>query len=144
MWRLSVATRPIWLVCSRQAIPTRMDQMNARPGSRGGIVLKNVMVPVMAKTDKDVVMIRARVQSASPERTQYKPYSTTLTFDDDAPVYVEIPVPAEHVTVGKGGVHVLTLEGWTIFLDVYASAVEKMNEKWTLSKQNPAKTYRPY
>ena len=96
----------------------------------------------MAKTD--VVMIRARVESASPERTQYKLYSTTLMFDGEQAVFIEIPVPAEHVRrEGDGGL-TLSLEGWTIFLDVYASAVEKMNERWTLSKQNPTKNHHPY
>ena len=90
-----------------------------------------------------VVMIRAKVESSSPERIQYKPYGSTLTFDNPA-VYVDIPVPAEHVRKEKDGSLTLSLEGWTIFLDVYASAIEKMNEKWTLSKQNPHKNYRPY
>jgi len=94
-------------------------------------------------TSASVVMIRAKVESASPERTQYKPYSTTLTFEDT--LFVAIPVPAEHVIEKtKGGQIVLSLEGWTIFLDVYASAVEKLNERWTLSKQNPTKNYHPY
>jgi len=80
-------------------------------------------------------MIRARVESASPERTQYKPYSTTLMFDEPE-VYIEIPVPAEHVTKEKDKL-ILTLAGWTIFLDVYASEVEKMHAQWTRSFQTP-------
>lgn len=98
----------------------------------------------MAKErEVDVVMIRAKVESSSPERTQFKPYGTVLTFDGPG-VYIDIPVPAEHVRKEKDGSLTLSLEGWTIFLDVYASAVEKMNERWTQSKLNPTKNYHPY
>ena len=93
----------------------------------------------MAKSD--VVMIRAKVESATPDRTQWKPYSTTLVFDSPA-VYVEIPVPAEHVRKEKEGL-ILSLEGWTIFLDGYATAVEKMNQRWQQSFQKPGQ-HRPY
>jgi hypothetical protein len=96
----------------------------------------------MAK-ERDVVMIRAKVESASPERTQYKPYSTTLTFNE---VWIEIPVPAEHVRKepGQGTTKfILTLEGWTIFLDIYASEVEKMHNKYLKSFQSPGQ-HRPY
>lgn len=89
---------------------------------------------------KDAVMIRAKLTSATPDRTQYKPYAPTLEFEN---VYVDIPIPAEH-TVEKGGVIVLTVDGMAIALDVVATAIEKMNERWTLSKQNPTKNYRPY
>ncbi len=86
---------------------------------------------------KDIIMIRARVESASPERTQYKPYSTTLVFDAPA-VYVDIPVPAEHVIERKGERVVLSLTGWTILLDTYATEVEKMNQRWQQSFNKPA------
>jgi len=91
-----------------------------------------------------VVMIRAKVESATPDRTQWKPYAATLTFDDT--LFIEIPIPVEHVVeIAKGGQIILSLEGWTIFLDTYTSAVEKMNERWTLSKQIPPnKPYKPY
>ncbi len=93
----------------------------------------------MAK--ENVVMIRAKVESATPDRTQWKPYATTLTFDSPA-VYIEVPVPAEHVRKEKEGL-VLSLEGWTIFLDGYATAVEKMNTRWTKSFQMPGQ-HRPF
>lgn len=89
---------------------------------------------------KEVVMIRAKVERASPERTQYKPYSTEYTFDD---VYVEIPVPAEHVTKEKDGSLTLSLAGWTIVQDTIASAVDTMHAKWTKSFQTPGQ-HRPY
>ena len=95
----------------------------------------------MAK-EKEVVMIRAKVESASPERTQFKPYSTTLVFDAPA-VYVDIPVPAEYVIERKGDRVVLSLTGWTIFLDTYASEVEKMNQRHQLSVQQSS-PHRPY
>jgi hypothetical protein len=90
---------------------------------------------------KDVVLIRAKVESATPDRTQWKPYSTTLTFDSPA-VYIEIPVPAEHVRKEKDSL-ILSLEGWTIFLDGYATAVEKMNTRWQQSFNKPGQ-HRPY
>lgn len=94
----------------------------------------------MAKND--VVMIRAKIEKAEPDRTQYKPYSTTLTFDDN--LYIEIPIPMEFVIDReKGGKAVISLEGWTLFLDLYASAIEKMNDRWTRSKQYPNQPYRP-
>lgn len=89
---------------------------------------------------KDIVMIRAKVESATPDRTQWKPYSTTLVFD--IPLYIEVPVPAEHVRKEKDHT-VLTLEGWTIFLDAYATEVDKMNTRWTQSFQKPGQ-HRPY
>jgi len=130
----------------RATIHTAWTKLNSgHPGSMDGRMPVCVEVIAVAK-EPAVVMIRAKVESASPERIQYKPYSTTLTFDDN--LFIEIPIPAEHVIATakgeKGGQVVLSLEGWTIFLDVYASVVEKMNEKWTLSKQNPTKNYRPY
>ena len=92
---------------------------------------------------KEVVMIRARVESAAPDRTQYKPYAPTLTFEN---VYVDIPVPAEHAEklALKGGSIILDVDGLAIALDVVATAIEKMNTRWTLSKQEPHKNYRPY
>lgn len=88
-----------------------------------------------------VVMIRAKVESASPERTQFKPYSTTLTFDGS--LFVDIPVPVEHVIEKKGEKVVLSLEGWMIFLDVYTTEVEKMHARWIQSFQKPGQ-HRPY
>lgn len=89
-----------------------------------------------------VVMIRAKLESAEPDRTQYKPYATKLTFDD---VYVELPVSADLVvTEEKGGKIVLTVDGVAAMLDVYASAIEKMNEDWIKSKQNPYANRKPY
>jgi hypothetical protein len=86
-------------------------------------------------------MIRAKIESATPDRTQWKPYATTLVFDSPA-VYIEIPVPAEHVRKEKDNL-ILSLEGWTIFLDGYATAVEKMNSAWVKSFQNPGQ-HRPF
>ena len=94
----------------------------------------------MAK--EDVVMIRAKVESATPDRTQWKPYATTLVFDAPA-VYIEIPVPAEHVIERKGDRVVLSLTGWTIFLDGYATEVDKMNTRWTQSFNKPGQ-HRPF
>lgn len=94
----------------------------------------------MAK--ENVVMIRAKVESATPDRTQWKPYATTLTFDSPA-VYVEIPVPAEHVRKEKDGSLTLSLAGWTIFLDGYATEVDKMNTRWTKSFQSPGQ-HKPF
>lgn len=89
-----------------------------------------------------VTMIRARVERASPDRTQYKPYATDLVFDDPA-VYVEVPVPAEHITKEKDGSLTLSLAGWTIFLDVYATSVENMHQQY-LKSYNMTGQHRPY
>jgi len=94
-------------------------------------------------TKPATVLIRAKIESATPDRTQYKPYATTLTFEDT--LFIDIPVPAEHVIEQmKGGQIVLSLEGWTIFLDEYATAVEKMNQRWVNSFNKPAQHKPPY
>jgi hypothetical protein len=95
----------------------------------------------MAKSNKEPVVIRAKIESATPDRTQWKPYSTTLTFDE---VYVDIPVPADQVIEEKGGKIVLTVDGVAVMLDVYLTAIDKMNEQYTLSKQNPYQNRKPY
>lgn len=94
----------------------------------------------MAK--ENVVMIRAKVESATPDRTQWKPYATTLVFDAPA-LYIEIPVPAEHVIERKGERVVLSLTGWTIFLDGYTTEIDKMNTRWTKSFQTPGQ-HKPF
>jgi len=93
------------------------------------------------KMAKDIVVIRAKLESATPDRTQYKPYSPTLTFEN---VYVEIPVPVENaMLVEKGGKIVLDVDGLAIILDVVATAIEKMNTKYTQSFQRPGQ-HHPY
>lgn len=94
----------------------------------------------MAK-ERDTVKVRAKLESMTPDRTQWKPYSTTLTFED---VFVDIEVPAELVNVEKGGAVVLDVNGVAVLLDVYTTAIEKMNERWTKSKSQPNKLYDPH
>jgi hypothetical protein len=72
-----------------------------------------------------VTYIKAQVQSAQPDRTQYQPYKTVLTFEGK--VFIEVPVPRSEVENGKDGEIILTLAGWTAFLNNYAKAVEDMN-----------------
>jgi hypothetical protein len=107
-----------------------------RPGSLVGTMAEIVGVRVT----KGVVMIRAKLESASPDRTQYKPYAPTLTFEN---VYVDIPVPAENVTPEKGDKIVLDVDGLAITLDVVATAIEKMNTRWTQSFNKPGQ-HRPF
>lgn len=90
--------------------------------------------------NKDVVLIPAVVESASPDRSQYKPYSTTLSFGGE--LIVMIPVPAEEVEK-KGGKIILTLKGWTILLDAYTSEVEKMDGKYQQDMRT-ATPHRPF
>jgi hypothetical protein len=74
-----------------------------------------------------VTYIKAQVQSAQPDRTQYQPYKTVLTFEGK--VFIEVPVPRSEVEDGKDGEIILTLAGWTAFLNNYAKAVEDMNNQ---------------
>lgn len=92
----------------------------------------------MAK-EVDVVVIRAKVESATPDRTQWKPYATTLSFDE---LYIDVPVPAQHVRKEKDKT-ILSLEGWTIFLDVYSTMINQMHARWTQSFTKPGQ-HRPY
>jgi hypothetical protein len=74
-----------------------------------------------------VTYIKAQVQSAQPDRTQYQPYKTVLTFEGK--VFIEVPVPRSEVEERKDGEIILTLAGWTAFLNNYAKAVETMNQE---------------
>ena len=79
----------------------------------------------MPKIDtRKKVMIRAIVDRAVPETVEYKPYRTELTFAGR--VMIEVPVPAEMVTTDKGGVQVLTLEGWKEFLKEYTRMTQEL------------------
>ena len=89
---------------------------------------------------KDSVVIRARLESATPDRTQYKPYAPTLVFEN---VFVEIPVPAEIAKLEKGDKSILDVDGLAITLDVVATAIEKMNTRYTQSFNKPGQ-HRPY
>jgi hypothetical protein len=96
----------------------------------------------MAKTKEDVIVL-AKLASATPDRTQYKPYAPVLEFEN---VYVEIPVSGDHARVEKGDKIVLDVDGLAIALDVVATGIEKMNTAYTQSKSNPyanRKTYQP-
>jgi hypothetical protein len=81
-----------------------------------------------------VVTVLAKLVSATPDRTQYKPYAPVLEFDN---VYVEIPIPADQAQLEKGDKIVLSVDGLATTLDVVATAIEKMNTAYTQSKQNP-------
>jgi hypothetical protein len=83
------------------------------------------------------VMIRATVERASPDRTQYKPYQTDLTFDGN--LEIEIPVDAEHVIEKKGEKIVLTVEGYASLLETYTKEIERMNDRMNNEKFNPNK-----
>lgn len=80
-----------------------------------------------------VTYIKAQVQSAQPDRTQYQPYKTVLTFEGK--VFVEVPVPRSEVENGKDGEIILTLAGWTAFLNNYTKAVEDMNRAYLQTYQ---------
>lgn len=82
-----------------------------------------------------VVLIRATVEKAEPDRTQYKPYSTTLTFGGN--LVIEIPVPADEVIEQKGETIVLTVAGYASVLENYTTEIDKMNERINQNKFNP-------
>ena len=73
------------------------------------------------------VMIRAIVQEATPERQEYKPYRTTLHFDDK--LIIEIPVSSEYVRK-EGDKTIISLEGYTSLLNTYTTAIEKMHQTY--------------
>jgi hypothetical protein len=88
----------------------------------------------------NVVLVRATVERASPDRTQYKPYQTDLTFDGN--LEIEIPVDAEHVIEKKGEKIVLTVAGYASLLETYTKEIERMNDRMNNEKFNP-KTSKP-
>ena len=83
-----------------------------------------------------VVIVRAVVERASPDRTQYKPYATDLTFGGN--LEIEIPVPAEEVVEQKGDKIVLSVAGYASLLEAYTVEIEKMNDRVNNSKFNPS------
>jgi hypothetical protein len=89
----------------------------------------------MAKVDTEkYVMIQAIVESTTPETADYKPYRTTLTFGGK--LVIEVPVPASEVRQEKGGVTILTLEGWKFFLKNYTAMTEKLHSEFLHSFKN--------
>lgn len=74
-----------------------------------------------------VTYIQAVVESTQPDRTQYKPYVSTLSFDGK--LIVEIPVPTSELRK-EGDKIVLTLQGWTTFLKNYTDAIDQMNNEY--------------
>lgn len=81
----------------------------------------------MAKAQKDVVMVRAYVDRAIPDRTQYKPYATELTFGGR--LAIDLPVPAEEVVEQDKDLIVLTANGYASLLQVYTLAISRMNDR---------------
>jgi hypothetical protein len=102
-----------------------------------GITPRDVEVRV---AKQPVKIVRAKLETATPDRTQYKPYAPTLSFSE---VYVDIPVPAGYVTEEKGSKIILDVDGLAVLLDVVATSIEEMNQRWTMSKKDPYKKYNP-
>lgn len=85
-------------------------------GSAGGTAMPN----------GKVVFVRATVERASPDRTNYKPYATDLTFGGN--LEIDIPVPADEVIEHqKGGKIVLTIAGYASLLKEYTVTIDRMN-----------------
>lgn len=74
-----------------------------------------------------VVLIRAIVERATPDRVQYKPYATELTFGGN--LEIELEVPADQVVEQKGGKIVVTAAGYASMLKDYVVQIERMNEQ---------------
>ena len=74
----------------------------------------------------DTVYIRAYIESATPEPNQWKPYSSTLTFEGK--LAVDVPVPSSEVTTEKG-VQILTLLGWKTFLINYSKIIKQIPQE---------------
>lgn len=85
-----------------------------------------------------VVLVRATVERATPDRVQYKPYATDLTFGGK--LEIEIEVPAEEVVEQKGDKIVLSVAGYASLLEAYTIEIEKMNDRVNNNKFNPVKT----
>ena len=82
-----------------------------------------------------VVLVRATVERAVPDRTQFKMFSTELTFGGN--LEIEIEVPAEEVVEQKGGKTVLTAAGYASLLGAYVIEIEKINNKVTQDIYKP-------
>ena len=82
-----------------------------------------------------VVLVRAVVERAIPDRTQYKPYATELTFGGN--LEIELEVPAEDVIEQKGGKVVLTAAGYASLLEGYVLQIEKMNTRINQNQFQP-------
>jgi hypothetical protein len=117
----------------------RISQTCVPHGMMAGTTVRPAEVNAMAK-EEAVVLVEAIIESATPDRTQWKPYATTLAFDGK--LRVQIPVPARYVVRKEKDNLVLSLDGWMYFLDRYTAAVEKMNGQWTTNIQTGRS--RPY
>ena len=84
-----------------------------------------------------VVIVRAVVERASPDRVQWKPYMTDLTFGGN--LEIELEVPAEEVIEKKGDKIVLTVAGYASLLEAYTKEIERMNDRMNNEKFNPVK-----
>lgn len=82
-------------------------------------------------------LVRATVERASPDRVQYKPYATDLTFGGN--LEIEIEVPADGVIEKKGEKIVLSVAGYASLLEAYTIEIEKMNDRVNQQKFNPNK-----
>ena len=82
-----------------------------------------------------VVFVRATVERASPDRTQFKPYATDLTFDGK--LEIEIPVDPEHVVEQKGEKIVLSVAGYASLLEIYTKEIDKLNDRMNQNRFNP-------
>lgn len=83
-----------------------------------------------------VVLVRAIVERATPDRTQYKPYATELTFGGN--LEIELEVPAEEVIEQKGEKIVLTAAGYASLLAGYVTEIEKMNNQLNQNLYQPS------
>lgn len=88
----------------------------------------------MAKSLGKVILVPVKVESATPDRVQWKPYATNLVFNN---LWIEVPVPddADHVASKKGDEIVLTLKGYATLLANYVSAIEEMHNAYIQSFQ---------
>ena len=82
------------------------------------------------------VTVRAFVAKAIPDRTNYKPYATELTFGDKLAIDIEVPAD-EVIAQEKGGLIVLTAAGYASLLESYVHEIEKMNDRVNTKRMNP-------
>ena len=84
-----------------------------------------------------IVLVRATVERATPDRVQYKPYATDLTFGGN--LEIELEVPADQVVEQKGDKIVLSVAGYASLLEGYTKEIERMNDRMNNEKFNPVK-----
>jgi hypothetical protein len=74
-----------------------------------------------------VTTVKCKVMTMAPERTQYFPYKYELAPED---LFVEIAIPADAVIEDKGGIVVVSMDGFSLMLGQVADSLDSMHKQW--------------